>query len=323
MTAAPMDISIFRTNKVIPLTGLAGNAVGIAPDSDHLRKGGYHVGCMDIKAIQKWLTDYSVRQKRDQLDGTNYSSAMDIGDDWPNGGRKAWLRYNRLLVELMMAGDPALAALRAVNFSPDGVACKRYDSLHPEAGIIPSTDTVYMHTHHEWWRDTINTVSRALSFIRIGQIIQAAINNTPVPEFGEDEETMGASYPPLTINKYDATAEDLGGTSLSVAPANSGAADKRQVWISFCNDTYGKKYALRVVITKGDGSWAPLPSCSEVLVLDSGKRFGGILLPDGTASVSISRWAVNADGKAVKPSETSKPYGGDLKVTLERGPVQH
>src|SRR5215213_56372 len=103
MTSSPADLDTFRTSTVIPLTGLSGNNVGIAPDASHLAGGGYHVGCEDIQAISRWNTDYSTRQTRDRLDGTNLASAMDIGDDWPRGGRAAWLRFNNLLVAQLRA----------------------------------------------------------------------------------------------------------------------------------------------------------------------------------------------------------------------------
>lgn len=189
MTNPPSDLASFRTAEVIPLTGLSGNDVGIAPDPAHLSSGGYHVGCEDIQAIGRWDRDYSTRQARDRLDGTNASSAMDIGDDWPRGGRPAWLRFNNLLVKQMRAGDPALAALRAVNFSPDGTARKRYDSNNPGQGVIDSTDSVYMHTHLEWWRNTAGLAARARSLLRITLIIDAAIRNVPLED--DDMTNLG------------------------------------------------------------------------------------------------------------------------------------
>lgn len=188
MTNPPADIGAFRTGTVIPLTGLQGNDVGIAPDEAHLAGGGYHVGCQDIQRIGKWNTDYSTRQDRDRLAGTNVASALDIGDDWPRGGRPAWLRFNNLLVALLRGGDPALAALRAVNFSPDGTSRKRYDSFNPSQGVINSTDSVTIHTHVEFWRNTAGTPARARALARIGQVIDAAIRNVPVPSEGDDME---------------------------------------------------------------------------------------------------------------------------------------
>lgn len=197
MTAVPTDLGTFRTKVVIPLTGLSGDDVGIAPDASHLAGGGYHVGCEDIQRIGKWNTDYSTRQTRDRLDGTNDASAEDIGDNWPHGGRAAWIRFGNLLVARMRAGDPDLAALRAVNFSPDGVVRRRYDSANPGQGVITSTDTVDSHTHLEWWRDTKGTAARARSLARIGQIIDAAITNTHL------EDDMSGEYADQALRQLD------------------------------------------------------------------------------------------------------------------------
>lgn len=192
MTNVPTDLATFRTGVVIQMTGLSGNDVGIAPDASHLAGGGYHCGCEDIQSISRWNIDYSTRQARDRLTGTNLASAMDIGDDWPHGGRAAWLRFNNLLVAQLQAADPALTALRAVNFSPDGTARRRYDSFNPTQGVIDSTDSVYMHTHLEWWRDTAGTSARARSLARVGQIIDAAVRNVPLgDEMEQTEQVVG------------------------------------------------------------------------------------------------------------------------------------
>lgn len=317
MTNPPGDLATFRTRKVIPATGLQGNDVGINPDESHLSSGGYHVGCEDIQSISRWNIDYSTRQQRDRLDGTNLASAMDIGDDWPNGGRAAWLRFNRLLVSQMRAGDPALAALRAVNFSPDGALRCRYDSLHPEQGVISSTDTVTIHTHLEWWRDTVGTAVRARSLARIGQIIDAAISNTPVPPEG-DEDDMGG------FAKLDL---EQGATSIAVP---GGALSWRQTYLAWCNDTFGTPYGLRIYTTTGDGAWAPLVP-GGLIRCESGKVYG-IELPTQTRCVSIVRAGVRgatvydptvppppppASGEP-QPLLPPAPYGGHLSVALER-----
>lgn len=161
------------------ITGLGAVEVGVAPDPAHLATGGYHVGPADIRAIGRWDTDYSTRQPRDRIGG-NDASAWDIGDDWPKGGRAAWLRFNNLLVQQLQAGDPALAAMRATNFSPDGTARRRYDTNNRGQGVIASTDTVYMHTHGEMWRDQAGTAALDVAFRRIEQIAEAAIANQPL-----------------------------------------------------------------------------------------------------------------------------------------------
>lgn len=192
MTNAPSDLSGFRTGTVIPLTGLTGDNVGTSPDAPHLASGGYHVGCLDIVSSGRWDVDYSTRQIRDRImKSSNNASAMDIGDDWPHGGRAAWLRFNNLLVGQMQQADPALAPLRAVNFSPDGTATRRYDTNNRSQGVIASTDSVYMHTHLEWWRDTIG--NRTACFARLRQIIIAAIQNTPLGDEMANAAEINAS----------------------------------------------------------------------------------------------------------------------------------
>jgi hypothetical protein len=318
MTNPPGDLATFRTGKVIPATGLQGNDVGINPDSAHLGDGGYHVGCVDVQRIGRWNTDYSTRQQRDRLDGTNLASAMDIGDDWPNGGRPAWLRFNNLLVSQLRASDPALAALRAVNFSPDGSLRRRYDSLHPEQGVIPSTDSVTIHTHLEWWRNTAGTASRARSLARIGQIIDAAIRNTLVPPDG-DEDDMGG------FAKLDL---EQGATNIAVPGGALGW--KSPTYLAVCNDTFGVSYGLRIYTTTGDGSWTPIDA--DGLVLCESGHVYGFPLPEETRCVSIVRAGVR--GTVVydptlpppppptpgqpQPLPPPAPYAGHLSVALER-----
>lgn len=175
-TTLPNDLDLAR-DRIIGVTGLAEGDVGALPNASHKAGGGYHCGVQDIINIGKYPTnDYSTRQVRDRVGG-NACAAIDVGDNWPRGGRAAWLRFNNWLVEMMVLGDPALAALRGVNFSPDGTACKRYDQNNRAQGIINSTDTVYMHTHLEWWRNTAGTQARVNSVDRIVLIMQAAVLN--------------------------------------------------------------------------------------------------------------------------------------------------
>jgi hypothetical protein len=192
MTTANYQYRAFAAN-MRAITGLTGGDVGVVPDEAHMDPpAGYHVSPMGIRTAGRWDRDYSTRQSRDRL--TPYSesaSAWDVGDNWPNGGRAAWLRWNNKLLNGLMARDPALSALRAINFSRDGVERKRYDTLHPEMGIIPSTDTVTIHTHGETWRDTIGSAALDRTFRRIEQMARDAINNisTPqAPSLAQEEE---------------------------------------------------------------------------------------------------------------------------------------
>lgn len=208
-TTLPADLRAAR-EQFLAITGLSGIDIGALPDPRHKSGGGYHCGCQDIIDIGKWATagspkaDYSVRLSRDRV-GANACSAIDVGDNWPKGGRSAWIRWNNALVAEMRAGNPDLAALRAVNFTPDGTSRKRYDSQHPSAGIIPSTDTVDGHTHLEWYRDTVGTAGRKRSIDRIAALMQAAIRNQPISGGGTVTTWDTAFTPPeessaITLN---------------------------------------------------------------------------------------------------------------------------
>lgn len=154
---------------------------GMLPNPAHLAGGGYHCGCQDIINIGRWGTagsstaDYSVRQKRDRVGG-NVCMAIDGPPAWGDGGNAAWIRHNNLLQQGLAAGDPELGALRAINYTPDGVVKRRYDTNNRSQGIIPSTDTVLWHTHYEFWRDTEGTSLLRRTIARMGQIMQAAID---------------------------------------------------------------------------------------------------------------------------------------------------
>ena len=150
MTTAPADL-ITLQRAIAEATGLSLVAIGIKGDAAHVAKGvSYHLGKDEIKPAKH---PYSVRLQRDKNGLTNAASAMDIGDDWPRGGREAWKRFNNLLVAALRAGDPALITIRATNFSPNGSDRKRVDrqlAFHEE----DSDDNVDIHTHIEWYRDT-------------------------------------------------------------------------------------------------------------------------------------------------------------------------
>jgi hypothetical protein len=190
MSNAPPDLLDLRA-QLASVTGVPAADIGIAADPSHLTSGGYHCGGLDLRAINAvGSNDYSIRQPRDRAyysweiaHGSNLASAMDLADDWPRGGRAAWLRFNNSLRALAGAGDPDLAAVRGFNYSPDGTTKRRFDCLtHQESS---SSDTVTWHTHIEWWRDTVAQVVRRTSINRLVEIATAAINNTKVGSMAE------------------------------------------------------------------------------------------------------------------------------------------
>lgn len=182
MTDVHLQYRTFAAN-MRTITGLVGGDVGVAPDKDHLRTGYYHCGCKDIIALGRWDLDYSTRQARDRKDRTaNWASAFDVGDDWPRGGRAAWLRWNNMLLNGLINRDPELVAIRAINVSRDGKERKRYDTNNRGQGLIDSTDGVYMHTHGEGWRDQIGQPALDRAFRRIEAMARAAVANLSLEE---------------------------------------------------------------------------------------------------------------------------------------------
>lgn len=185
MTNAPADLVAFRAT-VMTETGLRDPAdVGIVGDGAHARTGGYHEGRDVLASIGRYHVsaaagssseDYSARLARDRAGLTLSASAMDIGAAWPRGGRAAWLRFNRLLVAALQAGDPALAAIRAANYSPDGSARHRIDRQYGFTQIEDTTDSVDIHTHIEWYRD--GEGRRQASLDRLAALIRGARDNT-------------------------------------------------------------------------------------------------------------------------------------------------
>jgi VQ motif len=191
VTNPPADLLDFRA-VVQRLTGIRDPAdVGIVGDGIHMHTGGYHEGRDVLISIGRYHPgapagslneDYSVRLSRDRAGLSNDASAMDIGAEWPNGGQAAWLRFNNLLVAHLHANGPYLAAIRATNYSPDGSTRLRTDRENGWA-TEDSTDSVDVHTHLEWYRDTEGR--RQASFNRLAQLMQAAILNMPAPMGGD------------------------------------------------------------------------------------------------------------------------------------------
>jgi len=236
MAIAPTDLKAFRAS-VMTITGLSGDSVGIIANEAHLANGGYHCGVQDIKDIGKYppaaKVDYSVSNTRDRIGG-NDASACDIGDDWPIGGRDAWIRWNNLMVRQMQTFPDSMFGLRGMNFTPNGTAKQRIDLAHGPV-IIPSTDTVTIHTHLEWWRNTSGT----RTFGTILALIQEAITGVPMAEFTQPQindlmyttvtNPGGALHARLTIMQQGINTL-LGGTvdyqAIGVAVADALVADE-------------------------------------------------------------------------------------------------
>lgn len=226
MGDAPQSLLTTRSH-MSAITGSPLGDIGIDPDPSHLSSGGYHCGALDLRSINAvGNDDYSIRQPRDRnqynydvAHGINYASAMDYPDDWPKGGRAAWIRFNNILRAQLGAKDPMLRAIRGINYTPDGTIKRRFDCL--TGSEYSSTDTVTWHTHIEWWRDTINDVqARDDATTRLCQIARAAIANVPLSTIIKQDAAPAVTAPPIYHSAEDAmslvTCTDGSGTEKSV-----------------------------------------------------------------------------------------------------------
>ncbi|GAA3304558.1 hypothetical protein GCM10020218_104360 [Dactylosporangium vinaceum] len=129
----------------------------------------------------------------------------------------------------------------------------------------------------------------------------------------EDDDDMGASFGPITIERE-------GLTSLTIPPVQGGAADPRSAWLNFCNDT-GQPYALRIWYSTGNEGFSPFPGTNGgLLAIRSGQRWSQEI-PAGTACLSILRQAIDPDGNIVPPSADFRAFAGHLTCAIERGAV--
>lgn len=340
MAVADPDLDRFR-HDLAALIGVPVSDVGMLPDEDHLEGGGYHCGRKDLVKIGKFhppaaahigsgTEDYSVRQLRDRNTVDERAAAVDEPDGWGHGGNTAWVKSNNMILAAMQSGDAGLAALRAMNFTPDGKVKRRYDTNSRSAGVIASTDTVLWHTHWEFWRDTLGTPVLKRTLARLLVIIRAAIEGRPVPLEGNDDD-MGATVIGRDINRWDPNGVKNQVQNINTGIVDGGAADDRKAWFNVCNDTFGEPYALRLFTTTGDGSYQEFKLDSAVK--DGVKYLGGginlirsgvrasAMVPAGTTDISAARMVIRADGSIVWPSPGEKPYDGHLGYSIERGAV--
>lgn len=186
-TTAPDDLLLFRSG-IEAATGIAdATALGIQGDRRHQATGGYHLGASDLIAIGRYhppahlnvgksTEDYSARYARDRDGLTEYASAIDVDEQWPNGGRAAWIRWNNLVVAELRAASPAsplTGCVRAVNTTLDGINDRRFDVT---SGWTAEATSDHGHTHVEFWRDTQGTAHRALAVQRLLVLMHQAIS---------------------------------------------------------------------------------------------------------------------------------------------------
>lgn len=216
-TTMPQDIDDIR-HALAPVTGSPLADIGSLPNDAHKASGGYHCGAFDLRAIGAVANDdYSIRQPRDRARysadlaaGRNQSSAIDYPDDWPIGGRAAWIRFNNLLRQQLGARDPALVAIRGVNYTPDGTTKRRFDCLTLTESS--TSDTVTFHSHWEFWRDTEGNAQRRWAKDRLVAIAHSAITGAPLD--APPPSNPGAGMEIFTVTGCPVNTPDAGGVNL-------------------------------------------------------------------------------------------------------------
>lgn len=209
-TTAPGDLLTARAH-LMAATGITDPvAVGIVGDAAHAARGGYHISPDDIANAGKF-GEYSTRLARDRNRPDPYASALDLDLDWPVGGRAAALRFNNNVAWELAHNPGNLPGLRAVNYTPDGDIKLRYDREHPD-GPTASTDTVTIHTHLEWYRDTRGNrdacIDRLTDHVLIAQgRYTGAAAPPPAPQIEEADMIY-------TVTGVPANTTDFAGTTI-------------------------------------------------------------------------------------------------------------
>src|SRR6266576_2301937 len=184
MTVAPLDLVALRTS-IMDRTGVTNfAAVGINGDGSHDK--GYHLGVLTIQRKGNYPdNDYSTTQLRDRV-GADYASAMDVTLEWIHGGRSAAIKWSNSVVAIRKSG--LLPEIRAINYMDMQGRKRRYDSLTNTD--VPSTDSVDIHTHIEWWRNTEG--HRLSSFAVLLNLMDQSIPGAiaPTQPIGDDEMTF-------------------------------------------------------------------------------------------------------------------------------------
>jgi hypothetical protein len=182
-TTRPSDLDAWKAI-VRAVTGLSAIEVGDLPNASHKSDGGRHCGVQDIKDIGRYIppakgktTDYSVIQSWDKVGG-NDTCASDIGDDWPNGGRKAWQAFGINVAWELQNHPELLPALCEINWLNAAGEKKRYYIVTGK--VVDSTDSVDIHTHLGFKRNSANTPARAATLHRLHAHLIAARGNISV-----------------------------------------------------------------------------------------------------------------------------------------------
>ena len=300
MTNAPDDLLAVR-RAVMEQTGLTAVECGIVGDSVHAETGGYHEGKADLVRVGVFgpagvtlsgtpqsRTDYSVRLIRDRSAATDDASALDIGLAWSDeaGGRPAAIRFTSLMVADLKAATPGTEPLRAMNYSPDGSLKRRIDKENDLAAEV-SSDTVDIHTHFEFYRDTEGQRDGAFLALVKRRITQAITGVDPGA--GEDDEEMstGMVSRGFAFGGPDGRKDEYV-TGIGMGPVNqppgSGFGNKRCVLGLSTDFAPAAGVQLRLAVKANGKAWGV-----QTVTLKSADDRWYLYLPDGCTKVNVGR----------------------------------
>lgn len=179
MTYAPQDLQDTRAY-VMSKTGLTAVECGIVGDPAHAATGGYHEGNDDLMAAGVLYTDYSKADSPRDRPGSNAASALDVGLFWDQGSQAA-INFSLWVRDKLLANDPRCADMRGMNYTPDGSTKRRVDRLYNNFQVTSSTDSVDIHTHFEFFRDSEGRRSRNDNFLGLVKEYFGDLQPVPPP----------------------------------------------------------------------------------------------------------------------------------------------
>lgn len=287
-TEAPADLKSLRA-AVMHETGITDVVeVGIVGDVAHAARGGYHISGDDINRAGRFGSDFSTKRARDHFLPNPFACAVDIGDDWPRGGRAAWLRFgNNVAWELIHTNE--MPSIRAINYSPDGSLRWRIDR-QTAWRTESSNDTVDIHTHIEWYRDTEGQRQQCLD--RIAALAQQAITGQLAPQ----EDDVSAHLE--SVMEAWRAGNKVAGDGSFVAPVDWRVRDEAwqaSITASFAADATrdaAQLAAIQALASAGGVDSAPIVAAVTAVRDEAREQFAA--LHDQLAAETSARQAAEA-----------------------------
>jgi hypothetical protein len=296
MTTAPQDLLNVRAYLQIK-TGLDAASLGIAGDAAHASTGGYHEGRDDLAAAGQLTSDYSVDESVRDSNPTNSASAFDLGNFTAPGPTGQLDRHavTSAVLAALNRGDPRVADVREMIYSLDDVNVHRWDRL----GIRSTGDSSHtFHTHWSFFRDSEGRRDADTNFLGL---IKEIFEGIP-PEGDDDMFALTLTIPhQVPVMGKDASNNDVvvgyrwpdmwpeGTASYTIPTVNNGIVPWGAAWLSICNDTFGKQYAVRVA---GGNGGAHIYANPQLL---SNLTRWYVALDNNTAFISLHRVAVDVN----------------------------